>query len=105
MMTTDIDVANLTTLLFEDLYTTEGPRRWLVNTVGITTKRTRGKIIKNRFDNLKAILNMYSISYIDIFVKYLNNLDKTYATAEVTMCVYYSSIVIARFTACVFDYT
>ena len=54
---------------------------------------------------MKAIVNMYSISDIDIFVKYLNNLDKTYATAEVTMCVYYSSIVIARFTACVFDYT
>ena len=97
----DFDPMNLAGLSFLDLYRTEEPLRFIMNRIGITQRQSRDRIVSDGYDSLQSIVNMH-MHDCDGFKRYLHTLNKTYATANAGMQVYYSPKVIIRFAALLF---
>ena len=103
MAAADFDPNNLIGLTNLELYTSEESLRYAMNRIGITDVRSRDKIISDGYESIQSIVNMHS-NDCDGFKKYLNTLNKTYATARAVIQVYYSPKVIVRFAALLFYY-
>lgn len=100
---TDFDTTNLAGLSFLELYRTEEPLRFIMHRIGITTQQSRDKIINDGYNSVESIVEMHP-NDSEGFKKYLQTLNKTYATATTALQVYYSPKVIARFGALLFYY-
>ena len=90
-------MATFTALSITELYRDEGVLRYLMDTIGINTVRNRNKIVADGFISIHAIVQHHS-NDVKGFRNYLNNLNKTFASAGTsTLRVYYSPVIIARF--------
>ena len=81
-------------------YKTEQPFCWLMNNIGITSRASRNQIVQDGFNLVQSLVNMHT-NDAEGFKKYLNILNKTFATAtsHSGLRVYYSPVIIARFLA------
>ena len=103
-MATDFNAANLTGLTITQLYENEELLRYLMNEIGITTEVCRNRIVNDGFNSLRAVVGHHS-NDIEGVKSFLTGLNKTFASsADATLRVYYSPVVIARFCGIVHYY-
>ena len=104
LATTDFNPANLAGLTQAQLYESAEALRYVMHSIGIRQVNARNKIIDDGFNSLKSIVVMHTMCDQG-FKKYLNGLNKTYATAsDRRQRVHFSPIAIERFSAIVFYY-
>ena len=89
----DFDPAAIVALSHSVSYKTEQPFRWLMNNIGITSRASRDQIVQDGFNLVQSLVNMHT-NDAEGFKKYLNILNKTFATATSRsgLRVYYSPV-------------
>ena len=64
--------------------------------------RQQAKLVAASFNSMTVLVNYYQASGIKAFKKYLQDVNKIFATASITaLCVYYNPIIVNRLVGCV----
>ena len=99
----DFEPNNLKYLSNLETCTNEEPRHYIMDRIGITNVRSRDKMIEDGYGSTQSIITTHSNNCNSI-KKYLNMLNKMYATARFNIQVYYSPKIIVRFAALLLYY-